>query len=697
MQLFRIVHVNIPQLLIPDIFSHYIWIIYSVCFLFTTKFSIENISLELPKNQDRSSDVIRHEKSVENFIYILDNNIKISDEDKIKLHGLINFGLTFDDINHKEFINYIVNEQIIMILSKTSMQNLDKNIRNASQLRFIYIIDNTNNYSNDFEKIRGIYTDLSSVCNQLENDIKLITNDLTTILSIPIDDTSDSTFACIQILKDVLLEIDEKNDLKKEMLDFCREKYADNEIQLRFIDEFEHDFRPDEAAKWYLREETFLFKMLTRAFRIPDPDILFKLRFFIQHLHRQLKSNISRTPTTVYRTQHILNDDFDMILKNQGGFLSFSQFLLTSKDKILSKQQTADQSLNNSDYKLVLFQMEIGITIPKISIETIPEKILVTTATVFQISTIEQIDTKIPIIKLISNEDVLKSVQEPIQNVREAARGPFPLLRMAKLMKHMEYIQHTEYFSLILMNDPIAMNNEAANLIVGGLFHILCSYYYEQEEYDRALDQLQKSLQIYLHVLPPDDIKLTPTYNNMGSIYHKKGLNEQALEFHKKAYDIQVKSLNPDPDSIAAYAGNIASVFIKQNKYEEAIPYLQRDLQIRQRLYPNNDDINLAVKYHNLAGVQFRIHKYTEALENYKKCLEIELTIHPSNHPTVAVTYYNMATTMEGLGQLHEAIETIQKAKQRLLLTRNEDDEEIEMHKEYEKRLRQKLWVKSLF
>jgi tetratricopeptide (TPR) repeat protein len=661
---------------------------------------IRNVFLELQKHQARSSGVVRHEKSVENFIYILDGNIQISDEEKTKLRGLINFGFTFNDIKDKtcmEFLTQIVYEQIIMILSNTSVKNLDTNIRNASQLRFIYVVDNTENWSNDFEKIRGIYTNIASACDQLENDIKLCTSDLTTILSVPANDTSDSTFAYIQVLKDILLEIDEKIDLKKEMLDFCRQEYADNEIQLRFIDEFEHHFRPDEAVKWYIRQETFLFKMLTRAFRILDPDILFKLRFFIQSLHRQLKSNPVTTSMTVYRTQHISNDDFDTIVKNQGGFLTFSKFLFTNKHKIIPKQQSIDLSFNNSEFKLVLFQMEIGPTIPRMNIETISEEILITTATVFQISTIKQIDKEIPIIKLKSNDDILKAVHEVIKNVRDAARGPFPLLRMAKLMKHMEYIQHTEYFSLMLMNDPIAINNETANLIVGGLFHTLCSFYYEQEQYDRAFEQLQKSLKVYFRVLPPDDIKLTPSYNNLGSIYHKQGLNEQALQYHKKAYDIQVKSSNPDPDSVAAYAGNIASVLIKQGKYEEAIPYLQRDLQIRQRLYPNNDDLNLAVKYHNLAGAQFRINKYTEALENYKKCLEIELKVHPSTHPTVAVTYYNMATALEELGQLEEAIETIQKARNRLLLTRDENDEEVQMHKEYEKRLQQKLWVKSLF
>ncbi|CAF3858057.1 unnamed protein product [Rotaria sp. Silwood2] len=654
---------------------------------------------ELP-HQSQSIHVAHLEKSVENFIYILDGNVQISNVDKTKLRGLINFGFIFNVINDKaciEFITQILNEQIIIILSSTTMKNLDRKIRNALQIHSIYIVDDIKDYSNDFEKIRGIFPNIDNVWDQLEKDIVLFTYNLSTIVSVPANDTSDSTFAYIQVLKDILLETEEKTDLKKQMLDFCRQVYADNVIQLRFIDEFERHFRPDEAVKWYIRQDTFLFKMLTRAFRVPEPDILFKLRFFIQCLHRQLKSNFSKTSITVYCTQQISNDNFDTILKNQGGFLTFSQFLLTNKTKIIAKQQTTGLPFNKSELKLVLFQMELGTRIPRIDIETPHKELLINATTIFRISNVKHTNKEIPIVKLTSNDDILKSIQEVTKNVREAARGSFPLLRMAKLMKQMEYIQHTEYFCRMLMDDPMIVDNEAANSIVGGLFHTLGSFYYEQAQYDRALEQLQNSLEVYLHVLPPNDIKLTPTYNNMGSIYHQQGLDKQALQFHMKAYNIQVKSSNPDPESIATYAGNIASVFVQQGKYNEAIPFLQHDLKIRERLQPNGDDISLAVKYHSLAGAEFNISKYTEALENYEQCLEIELKLHPKTHPTVAVTYYNIATTFEALDRLKEAIETIQKAIKRLLLTKDINDEDVQMYKEYEKSLQQKLMVKSLY
>ncbi|CAF0938075.1 unnamed protein product [Adineta steineri] len=645
--------------------------------------------LQIHTHPIQSINVMRHEKNVESFIYILDGTLQISDDDLTKLRGVINFGLTFNNINDKtciEYVSQVIDEQIIMILSRTSVKNLNRNLQNFSQIRFIYVVDNDKDLSYDSRKIQGIHANISCVCSQLEKDILLCTSDLTKIVSYSDDDDiNNSTFAYTQVLKDILLEIDETIDLKKNMLEFCRQQYIGNEIQLRFIDEFEYHFQPDQAITWFTRQETFLFKMLTRAFRMLEPDILFQLRFFIQHLHQQLKSNLSTTPMTVYRTQYISTDDIDSISKKQNGLLTFNGFLMTYKTEVEAQQPV------NIDMKLVRFEIELNKTIPMMEIKTNPENILITIGTVFRISSIKRMDKEVIIIKLVLDNDILQTVQQITKNIQENTYGPFPLFRITKLMKQMKNIQYTEYFCNILVNHPLIINDEAANSTVAGLFHMLCCFYYEKKQYDHALEHLQISLKAYLRVLSSDDIKLTTTYNNMGSIYHRQGLYEQAFHFHKKAYDIQVHYSNFDPYAIAAYACNIACVLVEQGKYEDAIPYLQRDLQIRKRLCPNRDDIQLSTKYHNLAGAQFRLQKYNKALQNYQKCLAIELKLHSSNHPTIALTYCNMATVLEGLKRLEEAIETIEKAIKHLLLTRNENDEEIQLYKEYKKSLQQKL------
>ena len=630
-------------------------------------------------DQSATSMGSRDEKRVENFIYVLDGQVPISEGEQQQLQGLINFGMSFDDLNDEQCINFVTRvtqEQIVLILSKSGMTNLNERVRNAKQICLTYIVD----------------PDITGVCDQLEKDLLVVDSSLTNIVSIAKDGTGDSNFSFGQVLKEILLDTDDNTKLKQELLEFCREEYAGNVVQLKFIDQFDKQFQPDEAIRWYRRQDAFLFKMLSRAFRTLNPDILFKLRFFIQHLHRQLKSNILSSSLTVYRTIPIAKENLEQLRQHQDGFLSFNQFLLVSKTAETKK--LSSKKLGN---KLVQFQMEIGSTIPRAEMKSNSNELLLTAGLVFRIAKVEYIDGETTVVKLTSNDDILKAAQPWIKTLREATRAPHPLIRIAKLMKHVSDMHYTEYFCLMLMNDSSSKNSEATNLTAGGLFHSLGTFYYETHQYERALVQLQNSLTVYLRVLSPDDIKLSPTYNNIGSILHKQGFDEKALVYHRKAYDIQTKSINPDINSVAAYAANIASVLIKLGQYEEAVSYLQRDLKIQQHLHPDGDHLTLAIKYHNLAGAQFRMQKFEDALENYKKCVQIELKLHPATHPTVSTTYFNMATAYEGLGQLDEALETIDKAIERLRLTKSEDDEDIQMQKGYKTRIQQKLWVKTLF
>ncbi|CAF3238114.1 unnamed protein product [Rotaria socialis] len=652
-------------------------------------------NMKTSTQQTQSSRMPRHPKSVENFCYIMENHVPISNEEQQTLRGLINFGFIFDDINSKksiEFLKKILKERLILILSKTSMENLSKPIQDEPLLSAIYVIDSSEENSFDSKFYRGSFSNITSLCKKLENDLQLLTYDLTSISSIPADYAGMSTLNYVQALIDILLETNEKRNLKKEMIDFCREEYADNIIQLKLIEEFENDFKPDDAIHWYLRHDAFLYKMMTRAFRVLDPDILFKLRYFIQHLYCQLKSSIDTSALTVHRTLRIRKDLLDKMKRHQGGLLSFNEFLLANKT-----QSAIEPSSTNIDSKLVRFQIGLGTGVSRHDVATKLNEVILTVGTIFRVDKIEPIDDGTFTVELTTNDEILKSGHLVTKSLRDAVHASFPLVRMVKLMKQKELTGYMEYFCSMLIDDPETVKDDATNLTLGGLLHSMGSYYYERKQYREALNHLQNALKVYLRVLPDDDVRLTPTYNNIGSVYNKQGLNEQALEYHLKAYEIQKNSPNLDMESVAAYVGNIGSVLIKLGRHKEAATYLELDLKIKQKLHPDNDHADVAAKYHNLAAAQFRLHQYSEALENYQKCLDIELKCHSDENPTVALTYYNMATTLEQLGQLQEAKEAVQKAIARLLLTKQPDDEDLQMQTKYLERLEKKIWMKSLF
>ncbi len=95
----------------------------------------------------------------------------------------------------------------------------------------------------------------------------------------------EAAFMYTQLIKDIFMEM--KNDSLTEMITFCREQYRDNIHELRFIDEFKRDYKSDHAIPWYTREG-FIYKMLNKALRTQNVEVLYQLRTFIRHLHMHL-------------------------------------------------------------------------------------------------------------------------------------------------------------------------------------------------------------------------------------------------------------------------------------------------------------------------------------------------------------------------------------------------------------------------
>ncbi|CAF1463345.1 unnamed protein product [Adineta ricciae] len=644
--------------------------------------------------EEQNSRTKRHPKSVENFCYILESQISISKTEEQTLHGLINLGFTFADINSDECIKFfrgIRLERIILILSKASLQELAKAIRDEPYLSAIYVIDSSRGSSCDLKMYRGTFSNIAQLCKQLETDLPIITYDLTSICSIPADYAKMSTINYFQALKDIALDKDEKRNLKKEMIEFCREKYADNAVQLRFIDEFEKNFQADQAIQWYLRQEAFIYKMLTRACRVFDVDILYKLRYFIQNFHRRLESLNRTSAITVYRTIRVSKGLVEKMKNYEGGLFSFNEFLFADKS-----QPNTEPSPVNLESKLVRFRIDLAAGIARYNDSSKPNEVLLTFGLIFRLEKIEAVDDETYNVKLTVDDKALKDGQQVSKDLREAVRGTFPMIRMAKLMWQRDLYDDMEYFSTIVLNDSLAANDESSNIALGGLLHSLGNHCYETKQYDKGLIHFQNALKVYQRVLSPDDLRLTPTYNNIGSIYHRQDLNEKAYEYHRKAFDIQKNSTRPDMDSVSTYAGNIASVLIKLHKYKEAVKFSEINLKFEEKLHPDKNDAQMAAKYYNHAGMQYRAELYAEALDNYEKCLAIELKCHPANHPTVAATYHSIGTALDKLGRFKEAKEAVEKAVERLLCTKKEDDQDVQSHKAYIKKLEGKLWMRDM-
>ena len=134
------------------------------------------------------------------------------------------------------------------------------------------------------------------------------------------------------------------------------------------IDEFEQKYF-QQATIWWYTYECFLHKMLNRALRTLEIDVIILMGFFIRDLYRQIeKLHVNQygsretSSFVVYRGQSMPNAYFDKLQKNIGGLISFNDFLSTSKMYTVS-MRFARSALNDPDSVGVIFLMKIDSSI----------------------------------------------------------------------------------------------------------------------------------------------------------------------------------------------------------------------------------------------------------------------------------------------------------------------------------------------
>ncbi|CAF4354347.1 unnamed protein product, partial [Adineta steineri] len=146
--------------------------------------------------------------------------------------------------------------------------------------------------------------------------------------------------------------------------------------------------------------------MLNQALRLVDVDILVRMGFFINDLHRdiqrlhseQFNSQQSSTTLTVYRGQCLSKEDFTEMTKTKGGLLSSNNFLSTSRNRDVSLL-FVPQAATNPDHVGILFVMSVNPThsttpfasVSGVSYFQIEDEVLFSMHTIFRIEDIKSL------------------------------------------------------------------------------------------------------------------------------------------------------------------------------------------------------------------------------------------------------------------------------------------------------------------
>jgi hypothetical protein len=362
----------------------------------------------------------RYTRVIQNFRLIwLDANIDEGNESVYRdtinhLRRTVNSIEIFTDADQCiSFLTDIKDEKVFLIVTGYVGQRITPLIHDMPQLDSIYVLCGNKSrheqWTKQWSKIKGVLTEISSVYELLKPAARQCDRNNMSISFAPTsNDTShqnldklNQSFMYTQILKEILLTINFNDSHIKEFVDYCRSPLIGSDYEISRVDNFERKYHEHSPIWWYT-SESFLYPMLNRALRLMDIDIIAKLGFFVNDLHRhiaqlhleQICDDHHQQPFTVYRGQGLLKTDLDQMMKRKGRLISFNNFLSTSSDQNVSVM-FAESSQSSPDSIGVLFEITIKPStnfsfVNKVSSYETEDEILFSMHAVFRIGDIKE-------------------------------------------------------------------------------------------------------------------------------------------------------------------------------------------------------------------------------------------------------------------------------------------------------------------
>ncbi|CAF1485819.1 unnamed protein product [Adineta steineri] len=608
----------------------------------------------------------------------LDNNIDETNDDCqntiTKLRRAVNDIKTYTNGDQcLEFIRTIVDNKVCMIISGSLGKNFVPRVHNMSQVDSIFIFcgnkKHHDQWTKDWPKIKGVFTDITSICEALKEAAHQCEQNAMPMSFVGTNkklDQLDSSFMYTQIIKEIILTIKFDQTHIQDYLNHCDVAFAGNTKEIENIKHLEHEYYNKTPIYWYTCQ-MFLYPMLNRALRLMDCDTITRMGFFIGDLHRQIEllhkeqyaSTTAEDTFIVYRGQGLSSGDFEKICKIKGGLISFNNFLSTSTVRKVSLGFAEDATIN-PDQVGILFVIKINpaqSTTPFASIAGISdfekeEEVLFSMHSVFRIQGIKQMggNNRLYEVSLILTADNDPELDRLTNHTRkESFPGEEGWYRLGLVLCKMGQPDKAEDIYQVLLKQRNDDKSKAP------IYHQLGVFKRNQGKYQEALTYSEQSLAIYKKTLPPNHPYLATSYNNIGVVYYSMSNYSKALSSHEKALAIRQQSLPPNHPDVAGCYNNIGNVYQSMGNYPKALLSHEKALEIKQRSLPSNHP-DLATSYNNIGNVHSKMGNYPKALFYYEKDLEIRQQSLPPNHPGLMFPYNN-------IGVVHKNMRDYSKAR----------------------------------
>ena len=582
-----------------------------------------------------------------------------------------------------DFLQTVMDEKVLVIASSSLGKDLIPRIHSMTQVDTIYILcdDQAQHqpWSEQWSKIRDVYTRIEPICEALQHSTKQYRQD-STPMSFVARATNDLTpnlnelepsFMYTQLFKNALLDMTHDREARDAFVKYCRDEKAHLPNDLKLIDEFQHEYRPEEAIWWYTRE-CFIYQMLNRALRLLQADIIVNMGFFVHDLHRQIeklhREQVSRYPgkyLTLYRGQGLSTADFNKLKNIEGGLLSFNSFVSTTKYREIARF-LAESSRDATDTVGILFVMTIDLTVNSTPFADIGQfsyfkeeeaEVLFSMHGVFRIQRVQSLDDhdRLWELQLTLTADDDPQLRQLTEKMNEELQHSMGWERIGRLLISVGQVRKAEELYMRLLAQTWDEND------AGSCHHHLGYVKSAQGDYTKALSYYEKALDMQQKTLPDNHPSLANTLRDTGEVHRTMGEYLKALPYYEKARDMQQKTLPDNHPDLAISLRCVGMVHANMGEYSRALFYYEKCHDMEQKILSANHP-SLAISFGNMGRLYDQMGEYSKALSHSEKCRDMMRRTLPADHPYLASSLSNVGDVYTHIGEYSKAVSSLQES-----------------------------------
>ncbi|CAF1141368.1 unnamed protein product [Adineta ricciae] len=605
--------------------------------------------------------------TIESIVVVwLDTNADNSNDDYqnilSQLRTIVSTVHTYGDSDECiDFLTDIPNEKVFMVIANPSDKHIITSIHNIHHLDTIFVIcDDAVEHqqtNTDWSKVKYLPRSTTAVCetfcrviSQCEQDCIAISfiegNEQTTNQSL---DQLEPSFMYTKIFKEIFLEMEYDQQAIDKFVEFWRQHYSENELQLKTIRAFETAYCSQKTIWWYTREY-FIYAGLNQALRMLESDVILNMGFFLRDLHHEIErlhqtqsSRVKNKSFTLYRGQGLSVLDFEKLTKTTGGLISFNGFLSTSKRRGVAYMMAESNASKPETVSLTLTADNDE------QLCSLTDHLRKETAGTTGLHRLALLLTKVG--RYDKAEELCKVLIGQTCNQKENILNYNNLAYMKTREGDLDS-------SLSIYKQIIECFEQSPSLdhpILAASYNNIGAVYFAKEKCAEAISAFEKALEIRQRVSCSNSIDIAQSHNNIGALYDKKGEYLQALQFYEKALDIYRQNLPANHPDLATLYNNLGHVLDNLGKYSQVLLSYQKALEIVEKsLHSKHPDF--AQSYNNIGLVHHHAGQYSQALSNYEKALKLRQQIFPPNHIDIGQSYINIGGAYDRNGQYSMAL-----------------------------------------